>query len=307
MRLPFILSLFLAVTPALAQPVLRLPLSCTLGEDCFLQNYVDVDPGPGAADWTGGPLSYDGHKGTDLRLTDLAAMEAGVPVLAPAAGTVVAARDGMPDVEMVEGTDLGGRDCGNGIVIDHGDGWETQLCHLRRGSVLAAEGSAVAAGDVVGQVGLSGATQFPHVHLSARHDGDVVDPFQADLWDTTPPYEPGGLMAAGFADGVPDYTAVKAGTAAAGALSNDGPALVIWASVFGGRDGDVIRLTFEDPDGAEAFAADIPLDRDQAQLFRAAGRRTPPGGWPAGRYAGLATLIRDGQEIDRIETGVTMR
>ena len=290
--------------PATAQPVLRLPLDCTPGEDCFLQHYVDRDPGPGAVDWTGGSLTYDGHKGTDLRLADLSAMRAGVPVLAPAAGIVTAVRGDMADVEMEDRAALDGRDCGNGLVLDHGDGWETQLCHLALGSVSVAPGQSVAAGEPVGEVGLSGATQFPHVHLSVRHDGMVVDPFVDGLWQEAPAYEPGGLMAAGFAAGVPDYQEVKAGTAAAEALPSDSPALVIWAFAFGSRQGDVVRLTFDGPDGAEAFTTDIVLERGQAQLFRAAGRRARPGGWTAGTYAGRAVLLRDGAEIDRIATQV---
>ena len=89
MRLPSAfrtLSALLALTtPAMAQDVqLQLPLDCDLGETCFIQQYVDTDPGPGAQDFMGGPLSYDGHKGTDFRITDLAAMQAGVAVFAPA-------------------------------------------------------------------------------------------------------------------------------------------------------------------------------------------------------------------------------
>ena len=70
-----------------------------------------------------------------------------------------------------------GRDCGNGVVIDHDDGWQTQYCHLRRGSVGVTRGQAVARGDRLGVVGMSGRTQFPHLHLSVRRDGAVIDPF----------------------------------------------------------------------------------------------------------------------------------
>ena len=92
-------SLVFAVFPLglTAQPHLALPLDCTLGESCFIQNYVDDDPGPGAADFTCGALTYDGHKGTDFALTSIAAMEAGVTVRAAAPGVVRGVRDGMPD------------------------------------------------------------------------------------------------------------------------------------------------------------------------------------------------------------------
>ena len=77
-----------AALPAAAQPALLMPVDCTLGETCFIQNYPDHDPGPGFADFTCGSLGYDGHDGTDVALLSLAAMRAGVAVLAPADGTV---------------------------------------------------------------------------------------------------------------------------------------------------------------------------------------------------------------------------
>jgi len=62
-----------------------------------VQNYVDVDPGPDARDFTCGSLTYDGHAGTGIRLATRAEMTAGVAVVAAAAGRVIHSRDGMPD------------------------------------------------------------------------------------------------------------------------------------------------------------------------------------------------------------------
>ncbi|WP_371156475.1 M23 family metallopeptidase [Jannaschia sp. 2305UL9-9] len=302
-------AIFLATaSPTLAAPpTLRLPLDCDLGETCFLQQYVDADPGPGAADYTGGPLAYDGHRGTDLRVADQEAMAAGVPVLAPAAGIVRGVRDGMQDRIMTDRAEVAGRECGNGVAIDHGDGWETQLCHLARGSVSVAAGDRVAAGDPVGLVGLSGATQFPHVHLSVRHRGQVIDPFIDDLWQVTPPYEPGGFLSVGLSSAVPPFADIKAGTADADSLPPDAPALVVWAAMFGGQAGDRIALRILGPNGAEVFAHDATLERTQAELFRAAGRRLNATRWRGGTYTGTATLMRDGEILDRIETAIPIR
>ena len=123
---------------------LGLPLACTPGTDCWVVNYVDDDPGPGASDFSCGPRSYDGHKGTDFGLLDLRTMAEGVAVLAASDGTVKALRDGMPDT----GTDtpaeiLAGQDCGNGLIVEHAGGWSTQYCHMRMGSVAVAKGQAV--------------------------------------------------------------------------------------------------------------------------------------------------------------------
>ena len=100
--LAIVLGLVLLVAAAKAEdlPSFGLPIRCSLGTDCWVQNYVDHDSGPGAADFTCGHLTYDGHNGTDIRLADYAAMRRGVPVLAAAAGTVLRIREGMDDVNV---------------------------------------------------------------------------------------------------------------------------------------------------------------------------------------------------------------
>ncbi len=311
--------LLASALPCLAQEgaeALRLipPIACDIVSDCHIQQYVDRDPGPGWRDFTCGGLAYDGHTGTDFALPSLARMAAGVDVLASASGTVVALRDGMADGALVAGGSVDGTECGNGVVIRHAGGWETQYCHLRQGSVVVTKGQAVKAGDVLGLVGMSGAAEFPHVHLSVRRNGAVVDPFApADLatcgaggdtlWADAVAYEPGGLIALGFATAVPDYAAIKAGTAGADTIAPDAPALVLWAHGYGARPGDVIRLVIEGPN-QRWFDTDVTLDKPQAQYFRAAGRKAS--GLPPGTWRGIATLVRNGQDIDRRETTITI-
>ena len=318
MRWALILSLTLA-TPAVAgEPVLNLPLDCTLGSTCFIQQYTDADSGPGASDYSCGPLSYDGHKGTDIALQSLAAFRAGVDVYPGAPGVVRSVRDGMADhLQGSDGApDVTDKECGNGVVIDHGDGWETQYCHMKRGSIQVRRGNGVDAQTVLGQVGLSGQTEFPHLHLSVRHDGEIIDPFNPDatftcgtpertLWQDTPEYRPGGLIAAGFSDAVPEYAAIKDGTAGAESLPGGAPALVLWAYGYGGHAGDVLKITITGPSG-NVLSQEATLDRPLAQYFRAVGRRTPGEGWSAGDYTGTIRLLRDGTEIEQRATVLTI-
>jgi murein DD-endopeptidase MepM/ murein hydrolase activator NlpD len=144
---------------------------------CFIQNYVDVGPEYGGQDCYTHSRSYERHKGTDFRVS-YDAMLAGVDVLAAASGTVLRTRDGMDDAffqnRMI---DVEGRECGNGVIIDHGDGWQTQYCHLKKDSVLVAQGESVKAGSVLGKVGLSGKTEFAHVHFQVTCRGEIVCPF----------------------------------------------------------------------------------------------------------------------------------
>jgi len=307
-----------AATPAAAKdPVLGQPIDCTLGDTCFIQNYVDADGGPGAADFLCGPLSYDGHKGTDFALPSLAAMTRGVAVLAAAPGRVTALRDGEADVLPTDPpADTAGKDCGNGVVVDHGGGWQTQYCHMQRGSVNVQKGQHVAMGAVLGQVGLSGKTQFPHLHLTVRHDGAVVDPFNPDgittcddaqpaaLWHDDIAYTAGGLISTGMATAIPDYADIKAGRVSGRVLPAKVSRLAVWAYMFGAQAGDILHLSMTTPQGDALISQDLTLERTQAQLFRASAIRVPAQGWARGDYLAQSRLIRDGVEIDRQETTV---
>ncbi|PWK59486.1 M23 family metallopeptidase [Roseicyclus mahoneyensis] len=315
MRHSLATALIALALPAMAQdaPRLLFPVDCTLGETCFLQQFVDRDPGPGARDYACGPQSYDTHTGTDIRTADLAAMLAGVTVIAAADGVVRALRDGVPDGGTA--TRPEGQDCGNGVVLTHPGGWETQYCHLMQGSIAVVEGQQVAAGTPLGLIGYSGRTEFPHLEFILRHEGRVVDPFDPSdlancggsatpLWAEPLDHPGGGILSAGFAASIPEFEAIQAGAAAIGAVPAGGEALVLWAYIHSGRAGDTLRLRIADASGAEVHAHDVALDRTQAQLFRATGLRTPSGGWSPGLYRGAVTLIRDGVEIDRLDAAV---
>ncbi|HGG05595.1 MAG TPA: M23 family metallopeptidase [Aliiroseovarius sp.] len=325
MRAASVLALCLAATSLVAREIpLGFPLECVLGETCFIQNYPDADGGPGAADFTCGPQSFDGHKGTDIALTSLAAQRAGIRVLSAAPGRVTAIRDGEADVlkTTAQAADPTGRECGNGVVIDHGGGWETQYCHMKRGSINVQPGQRVAMGAPLGLVGLSGRTQFPHLHISVRRDGVPVDPFapgniatcldlnQGDgatqMWLDPISYAPGGLITIGFHDALPDFAQIKSGDLDQTEIDASAAALVLWGYIFAGRAGDVISLTISGPDGP-FFETRLTLEKTQAQLFRAGGRRLHDGNRRPGLYTGTVVLTRAGQVIDRMETQVFLR
>jgi hypothetical protein len=313
-------ALALMAGAAIAQdaPRLGLPADCTLGATCFIQQYPDTDPGPRAQDFMCEALSYDGHKGTDFALPSRAAIDAGVTVIAAAPGTVRGVRDGMTDrlysADMKDALD--GRDCGNGAVIDHGAGWETQYCHLAEGSLTVKTGDVVDRGTPLGRIGLSGRTQFPHVHLSLRKDGAPVDPFRpeggcsksaaATLWLDTPDYQPGGLLAAGLSIDVPSFDSVKAGDAAMDAMGADAPSLVVWGYGFGAREGDIIQLAITAPDGAQIFGHDVLITKAQAQYFRAGGKRARAP-WPQGIYTAQVILLRGGAVIDTANSDISVQ
>ena len=161
---------------------LELPIDCALPDRCAVQFHVDRRQGPEVGDFRCGRLSYDTHRGTDFRVFAKEDFDAGIPVLAAAPGKVVAIRDGMEDIDVVVlGRDkIQGRAGGNQVVIAHDDGWETYYWHLRKGSIAVLQGQTVVAGTKLGLVGLSGDTNFPHLHFELRRNRSVVvDPFDA--------------------------------------------------------------------------------------------------------------------------------
>ncbi|NHQ74609.1 M23 family metallopeptidase [Roseovarius gahaiensis] len=298
-----------AAPVAAEMPVLGLPIDCTLGTSCYVEDYVDTDPGSGQRDYACGLKSRDNHRGTDIVLLSFDAMEAGVNVLAAAPGRVAATRDGVQDVAITpkNRADIEGRECGNAVRIDHGSGWQTLYCHLKQNSIRVKQGDRVQAGDVLGLVGLSGLTNVPHVHLGVLKDGEIVDPFNPEnrdtcgtatgngMWKEAPGYDRAGLFTAGFATAVPDFDAVKSGAARVRDTAPDQP-LVLYGHAFYAKPGDALSLSATGPEG-EIFRHDVILENPQAQLFRAFGRRAPQDGWPEGAYRGYVHLTREGRVI----------
>lgn len=314
-----LLCLLIAGPAGADAPSLGLPIDCEVGKTCWLVNLVDRDPGPGTRDYRCGPISYDTHRGVDFAVRDAAVMASGVAVLAAADGVVRASRDGMADstardIEM-RGR-LRGRECGNGIVIDHADGWSTQYCHMKAGSLTVRRGDRVTKGQTLGEVGQSGLSEFPHIHMTVRQGEAVIDPFTGDasiaacrpdaspsgLWDRDllpvlgyPGPQPYNL---GFHSGPPDVRQVRAGTLTATRFEAQAPALVFWAEVFSVAAGDRIRLTLNGPD-REVVSRDQVVDRPLARWFGFVGTKRPGAAWPAGSYEGVIEVLRGEQAVRR--------
>lgn len=303
-------------------PSLSLPIACKLGETCFIQNYVDVDPGPGIRDYLCGSATYQAHTGTDFRLNSAAQSEMRVGVLAAADGTVKGARDGMADAFPNEASmkAFKGRECGNGVVIDHGDGWETQYCHMRQGSLGVGTGDRVARGQHLGDVGYSGNAEFAHLHLAVRHDGKAVDPFTSrsqdgactsnasevhGLWDETVApvlqYSSGQIFAASFTGAVPVLDQLE-GDHTGTEFNKRSEQLIFFARLLNLRAGDRIRLVVRGPAGFDVKSISKPLERNKATYMAYAGKRRTQPSWVAGQYEGWAQLVRGGAVVSEMRS-----
>lgn len=302
-------------SPATAQesPKFKLPVTCAVGTDCFVQQLPDMAAGPETADPFCGGATYDGHDGIDIRVRSMRDVAGGVPVVASAPGTVKGGRDAMPDrlastpearaaVAKVE--------CGNGVVIDHGNGWETQYCHMRRGSVAVKTGDRVETGTKLGEIGASGMAEFPHVHLSVRRNGEKLDPVTghavgsgcvADNTEAATLFAPDAaavlarsttaILDLGLSDAAVDYDrlVVEGGPAAPKA---GGASSIVWGWFANLRAGDTIAFRMTGPTGEVFYeGSSEPLPGNKAAYSAFAGRKralTP------GRWTVSIEVIRDG-------------
>ena len=298
----------LADSPVPSPFTLQLPIRCE-APGCFIQNYFDHDPGPGFRDYACGYLGYDGHTGTDFRVTP-AAMEAGVPVYAAAPGRVLATRDGEVDESLRDkgAGAVAGREAGNAVVVEHEGGWVTQYNHLKRGSVAVRKGDVVRAGTLLGMVGLSGRTEFPHLELEVRKDTTPVDPFVGAVeWSGCGPgpnpvwsqaaldtlgYTGGGPVSSGFSRAPPNLKGVYQWGESARVLPQDAPAIVLWAVVYGVRPGDKLVMTITDPRGGVFQQNTADIQRTQAQFVAFVGRKLGKAPWLPGEYTGHCLLLR---------------
>jgi murein DD-endopeptidase MepM/ murein hydrolase activator NlpD len=104
-------------------------------------------------DYRCGGRSYDGHDGTDIRIRNQEIQRQGIEVLAAAPGRVIGTRNDMEDISVktVSKAAIAGKECGNGVVIDHEGGWRTQYCHMAKGSVRVKVGDQMTTGQPIGR------------------------------------------------------------------------------------------------------------------------------------------------------------
>lgn len=98
----------------------------------------------------------------------------GNPVTAPCEGEVVAAVDGLADMQVPiqDEPNL----AGNHIVL-RCVAADILLAHFKNGSVLVHKGQRLAVGSPIAEVGNSGASGEPHLHIHAQSHGTADAPF----------------------------------------------------------------------------------------------------------------------------------
>jgi len=211
------------------------PIDCIPGSTCSERiGYPDID-GDGKAFNCGAP-GYKGHTGTDIHVS-WDQMDGGVDVVAAADGEVLWVFDGKydrcqwpnssdpdcrdPSAPMGPGVSSGYMDCtelgdycgdgdcccfwcffgGNVVVIRHDDEpgvFATHYDHLKKGSIRVSRGDLVKKGQKIAEVGSSGRSIEPHLHLEVWGTGfyELADPWAGacgpnvsdSLWKYKPPW-----------------------------------------------------------------------------------------------------------------------
>lgn len=298
---------------------LAVPLGCDYGENCYISRYFDHETEEEGAysDYTCGRLSADGYTATDFILEDFTLFERGIPVLAADSGVVEEARANMQDVavSLVGEEAVRGRECGNGVRIRHPRGYVTQYCHLREGSVTVQRGEAVEQGQTIGEIGVSGKTDYPYMAFTVFRKGQPMDPFTGEdpitdsinvpcgsadtypLWDRKTEkrlsYIPAATLASGFAHSPANARAARRGKFRETALRPGERFIVFWADIFGVSLGDKISISILDPLGkpVKEDMREAGVSGAQRYFQRITARR-PGKAWLPGDYKGVIEVKR---------------
>lgn len=220
-------------------------------QDWTIVNYVDLNPSSGVSDYRAGDYTYNGHDAIDFTLANFAKMDSGVPVVAAAAGTVVAVVDGHFDRNYA-GHIIDYQ--ANYVTINHGNGLTANYYHMRKNSIGVTVGQVVSAGQQLGLVGSSGNSTDAHLHFQVTQNGNVVETYQNPAyWWTTPLAYAGdvpGSLDHGMTNHSPDGKEIRERPPEI-ELYKAGDTPLMWIQLHGVKQNDNLDFYFDRPDGSE--------------------------------------------------------
>lgn len=94
-------------------------------------------------------------------------------VRAPCAGEIVAATDSLPDMQVPHADRA--HMLGNHVILRCRQA-DVVLAHLRSGSIVVASGARIGIGATIAEVGNTGNSDEPHLHIHAQEPGPAIQP-----------------------------------------------------------------------------------------------------------------------------------
>lgn len=275
---------------------LKFPVKCTFNKDCWIVNYVDDDSTSNWHDYKSGRQTYNGHTGVDIAIKNISKMKEGVDVLAAENGFVIATRDGVQDKNALtqDLNSLQNIGCGNRVAIKHSDGYITDYCHMKQGSIKVKKGDSVLAGQKLGQIGLSGLTEFPHMHMNVQQNNKFIDPFTGlerytkgsknSLWETMPAYKPHIVYNVGVSSEIPTLIDIRNEKYKSNRVPSDSNAIIIWLDMFHVEAGDYIDISAKTANNISLINQKIMIDTPNAKKLLYVGKKKPKDGFKKGNY-----------------------
>ncbi|TDL33151.1 M23 family metallopeptidase [Jeotgalibacillus sp. S-D1] len=95
------------------------------------------------------------------------------PLYSPCTGKVTAAVDQYEDIPPIKTESEVEEPAGNHVIISCKNA-EVLIAHIKPNTVAVAEGDEVVSGDLIGEVGNTGNTTEPHLHIHAERDGEGI-------------------------------------------------------------------------------------------------------------------------------------
>jgi len=301
---------------------LILPVSCRLEENCWLVNYPDIDLTEGLKDYSNGIFTYNGNLGTEIAIQSLPQMQKGIPVVAAQDGTVVFTTNNVEDnLPLAQGINVNELPfCGNSVVLEHGMGWQTVYCHLKKGSVSVKKGDFVRKGNKIAEVGASGRAVFPHLYFTVLGDGVSFDPFTGrqlsvnegaegktemkrykPFWSPAVkdilPYREVAVVNVGVATEDPTLDSVKEGEYQDVEIQTDANSIVLWIYGFHFQKGDFIKAVLQNPAGTKVSYEMKTINTDEREKVVFFRVLKPNDGWKAGKYKGSFEVMRPGSKL----------
>ena len=241
-----------------------------------------------------GSKATDNNQSTHISLGTTQSHLSNIPVIATANGKVLEAQN------------IGGF-CGTRVLIDHGEGWQSSYCHLNPETLLARRNQTVQSGQVIGTIGISGQTNWPHLSYALLRNGMVFDPFsnrtnlegcaqKSDtLWSggINPLYEPAQVTSIGFHVGYIRTNSILSGILKpAEKIRSETPQLSLWTLMMNIQKGDEISLKIVAPDMRIVKQQTIIAGKSRVRypLFFSASRGKLL--WDKGVYRGEITVTR---------------